>query len=181
LAEQIRAHVHVGSHVPLVRGGAAVTSPLCDNCNVAPAGARRQTTWESYEDCLECSRLGWIAHPRCEHPGEVEKFLIEHREDVEIIAQISDDDASYSYDDYAVIRVLITGRSARESFYLLNTSGCSCPDSRETWSVLRGPTNLGVIEAVALDDTYRVPFNQREAFLAAIKAGMGEPMKAVAG
>lgn len=146
----------------------------CANCGVAPAGARRREgddAW-AFETCLECRRLDWIGHPRCESPSEREKFLIEHREDIEVIAQIADTDACYSYDDYAVIRVLVRGRSKRESFYLLNTSGCSCPSPSETWCVVLGPTNLGAIEAVALTDTYRVPFVQRDQFLAAIKAGM---------
>lgn len=147
----------------------------CSECGIAPPGARRRAGNDSYafEECLDCQRLDWIAHPRCESKGEVEKFLIEHREDIEVIARIVDNNASYDYDDWALICVPLKGRPRRESFYLLNTSGCSCPSPSETWGVVVGPTNLGVIQAEVLKSVdYSVPFRQRDEFDAAIAAAL---------
>jgi hypothetical protein len=144
----------------------------CSECGIAPAGPLRPHG-KSFEDCADCQRLGWIGHPRCESQREVEKFLIEHREDIEVIAQIADQNADYSYDDWALICVPLKGRNRRDSFYLLNTSGCSCPSPSETWGVHTGPTNLGVIQAeVAKSVDYSVPFRQRAEFDAAIEKAL---------
>ena len=147
----------------------------CSDCHIAPAGKRRRSGDDAYafEPCHDCQRLGWIAHPSCESPGEVEEFLIEHREDIEVIAEIADAQACYDYDDWALICVPIRGRNRRDSFYLLNTSGCSCPSPRETWSVHTGPANLGVIQAEVLKSVeYSVPFRQRAEFDQAIEQAL---------
>ncbi len=139
---------------------------LCFDCNAAPAGARVRSGDDSYafSACLECVELGWIGHPRCESPGEDEQFLIEHREMIELVAQIEDKDASYSYDEWAVIQV-------SDDYYLLSTSGCSCPSPSETWLVEMGPCRLSEIRAeIERQVDWSVPAKQREEFIAAIDA-----------
>lgn len=77
----------------------------------------------------------WVAHPDCESPGDRERELIENRKDLVVYGYVSDAEADYSYCDFALV-------SLREKYYWLSTSGCSCPDPRETWSVDTGPCTL---------------------------------------
>lgn len=86
----------------------------------------------------------WIAHPDAlynKSSGQ-EQFLVEFRNKINVLAEIQDHQASYEYDEMAVIEL-------NDEFYLLRTSGCSCPSPTETWSIQVGPTTLPkVIEAV---------------------------------
>lgn len=136
---------------------------ICYDCGQAPSGARHRVGNDAYafEPCLECRRLDWVGHPRCDNPGETESFLIKHREDILVLGQIVDEAACYSYDDWALIRVL-------GEFYLLNTSGCSCPSPSETWSVAIGPATLEEIRDFVVKHVGGVPEYQRDEFLAAI-------------
>ena len=57
---------------------------------------------------------------------------------MQVFGVINDAEASYSYHDYALVRL-------HGEWYLLETAGCSCPSPSETWGVTRGPTTLGDI------------------------------------
>lgn len=78
-------------------------------------------------------KWGWVGSERCDRAGEAEKFLIEHRYTLNIIGGIEDPNADYNYDEYALVKL-------KGKYYLLNTSGCSCPSPSETWCVCFGPT-----------------------------------------
>ena len=69
---------------------------------------------------------GWAARTAPLSPAE--QFFIENRERAATIAESSDPNASYSYDDWALCELDGT-------FYAFNTSGCSCPSPSETWSL----------------------------------------------
>ncbi len=57
-----------------------------------------------------------------------ERHFVENHDRAETLAESSDPDASYDYDDYAL--ALLDGR-----YYVFNTSGCSCPSPEETWGL----------------------------------------------
>ena len=102
----------------------------------------------------------WIASERCENAREVEQHLIENKDKIEVFGEISDDEASYSYDDWALIR--LDGK-----FYLLQTSGCSCPSPSETWGVAVGPVTLAEVRThIETGDYsgYTLPKKQEEDF-----------------
>jgi hypothetical protein len=108
--------------------------------------------------------FGWVGHPDCQNSGEVEKELIENRYNLEIIGGVVDKDADYSYDDFALILF-------KKKYYLLQTSGCSCPSPSETWGVDIGPTTLKKIRDFITGghyDGYTVPKKQESEFLALI-------------
>jgi len=127
---------------------------------MAPAGARR--AHGGFEDCLDCLRLGWIGHPACENASDIEKKLIANRQDIEVIAEIEDENACYSYDSYAIVTL-------NGDYYLLNTSGCSCPDPKETWSCVWGPGKKDALCAeINAYVEFSVPARQRQQFLEAL-------------
>ena len=70
----------------------------------------------------------WVGHPRCERPGEKEHILIDNRDKLDFISGVSDPDADYSYDEYAIVKL-------DGVYFLCQTSGCSCPSPSETWYV----------------------------------------------
>lgn len=85
----------------------------------------------------------------------------EKRKDMIIIGGITDDEASYSYDDWAI--VYLDG-----AFYLFSTSGCSCPSPSETWRVECGPSTIREIrEKISRGDYdgYTVPGKQMQEFM----------------
>lgn len=108
----------------------------------------------------------WIANPKCSSHDPAEQNLIGHRGDILVYAEISDDEASYSYDDFALIRL-------GKDWYLLNTTGCSCPDPSETWNIQIGPASLKAVKEFVEGGNYSgytVPKKQLGEFLAAFKA-----------
>lgn len=130
----------------------------CSSCNAETEALERHI------ECAKCQELGWVGHPSCEDAGDGERLLIANRSEIEKIAEIQDENASYSYDDFALIRF-------RGDFYLLQTSGCSCPSRSETWGIDIGPATLDEIEAFLKSgryEGYTVPGRQMGEFLAAI-------------
>ena len=112
----------------------------------------------------------WVGHPDCYQASPVEKLIIDNRDRVELLGTIEDAEASYSYDDFALIRL-------DADYYLLNTSGCSCPSPSETWNVEIGPATLDEIEVFIRGGNYQgytVPKKQMDEFLAALDAARKE-------
>jgi hypothetical protein len=70
----------------------------------------------------------WAGNGACESPGPDEKYVIDNRDKFKFLGGITDDQASYSYDDWALLK-------HKGKFWLLATSGCSCPSPSETWRV----------------------------------------------
>jgi len=108
----------------------------------------------------------WIGHPSCESPGKAEQDLIDHRAEILVYAEIADDEADYSYDDFALIRLKGT-----DLWYLLNTSGCSCPSPDETWNVQIGPTTLAEVRKFVTEGEYSgytMPKRQMAEFVKAL-------------
>lgn len=101
----------------------------------------------------------WIANDRCEDPGEVEQYLIANRDDIDVLASVEDEHFAYEYDQAAVI-------SLKKKYYLLHTSGCSCPSPSETWSVLKGPSTLKEIrKEIKEDNNMHLSNTLREQFI----------------
>lgn len=103
----------------------------------------------------------WVAHPDCLNKGENEKFLINNRYELEIIGGIQDKDANYNYDDWALCKL-------GAQYYLLSTSGCSCPSPHETWRIEKGPSSLDDIRKHVVHgdyDGYTLPKKQANDFL----------------
>jgi len=103
----------------------------------------------------------WIANPRCDYPKDNEKFLIANRDKITVLGEITDEDLSYDYDEFAFIKV---GRK----YYLLNTTGCSCPSPSETWHVYMGPSTKAEIRKAIVEGDYpgyTLPAKKRDAFL----------------
>lgn len=57
-----------------------------------------------------------------------------------VIAFVTDDDASYSFDDLTVIKDLINNK-----FIIVQTSGCSCPSHEEMAGIMFESYNLSDI------------------------------------
>jgi len=81
----------------------------------------------------------WIASPLCQNPTELENLLIQRRDELDLIATVDDDTLSYEYSTVAVVKL-------ENDYYLLHTSGCSCPSPNETWSVEIGPSTIKEIK-----------------------------------
>lgn len=112
----------------------------------------------------------WVAHPDARPTDPVEKELVKHRYELEIIGGILDKDASYSYDDWALVEW-------KGNYYLFSTSGCSCPSPSETWRVEMGPITLeGIEKRLAKGEYagYTVPGKQMDEFLALIQQAKKE-------
>ena len=81
--------------------------------------------------------INWIGHPDAigsASPAN-EKYLSAHRSECIVWGMVSDDDAYYSYDDWALVEL-------EDKFFLINTAGCSCPSPTETWHVACEPGSL---------------------------------------
>jgi len=114
----------------------------------------------------------WVAHPealqnsgsygaRDDAGNETEQMLVKRRYDLEIVGGVQDKEASYSYDEWALCK--LDGQ-----YYLLSTSGCSCPSPSETWRLEIGPATLAQIDAHVRSgayDGYTLPKKQEEDFL----------------
>lgn len=83
----------------------------------------------------------WAGHPSCETPGPAEQYIIENRDHIVILGDWVENEP-YSYDEWLLV-------SVRGLFYVLTTSGCSCPSPSETWYAVT--TGHPSVEA-ALDD-----------------------------
>lgn len=81
---------------------------------------------------IENAETYWVGHPDAlayqENITEDQKLLIARRADIILLGNIADTDLSYEYDELAVVKL-------DEVFYLLQTSGCSCPSPSDTWRV----------------------------------------------
>lgn len=118
---------------------------------------------DEYEDNYQ--ELGWIAHQEGGNGDEASKELIANRYELNIIGSIEDKEASYSYDDWALIEL-------KGKFYMLATSGCSCPSPSETWRIEKGPATLAEIKKHILHgdyDGYTMPVKQEQDFIDLIK------------
>lgn len=107
---------------------------------------------------------GWVAHENGlnSRSTEVERELVTNRYKLEIIGGITDKEASYDYDDWALCRL---GRR----YFLLSTSGCSCPSPSETWRIEKGPATLAEIRKHVVDgdyEGYSMPKRQLDDFVA---------------
>lgn len=81
----------------------------------------------------------WYGHPRCERPTESEAFLIENRHRIEVMAEWVDTEASYEFEERAILRV-------GGHFYYVTTSGCSCPSPTEVWNCAASAPSLDELE-----------------------------------
>lgn len=111
----------------------------------------------------------WIAHPDGVYIGAEERVLIDNRNRIEVIGVVTDAEANWSFDDYAL--VLLDG-----SYYLLNTSGCSCPLPEEEWRVVFGPSTLEEVHKHLLDVDkeagYGVTARQHDEFMVMVYDAM---------
>lgn len=113
----------------------------------------------------EWDKFGWVGSPRCERIRAMERHLIDRRSDCVIVAGIEDPNANYSYDESAVVRL-------DGEYFLVQTSGCSCPSPSETWQVVLKGTLQDIREAIQRGDYggYTLPEAELSAFLADIEA-----------
>lgn len=89
--------------------------------------------------------------------GDRSKFL--NRENVTFIGEVCDNNADYSFDDWALFEY--EGR-----FYMFNASGCSCPSHAETSSLVYEAKTIGALSRKMKKDVteYGVPGRQWEEF-----------------
>lgn len=140
----------------------------------------KPSSWR--EGAFDCSSepFSWVAHPNglldcsmgnsAKDATDIMKKLVARRLDIEILGGVVDEEASYDYDELALIRL-------DGEFYLLNTSGCSCPSADETWGVPLGPTSLSVVRTFIESGSYSgytLPKEQVDQFLAIIDEAMKE-------
>jgi hypothetical protein len=90
----------------------------------------------------------WVGSPAAENMSEEMKVLSDRRFEIEIHGGVSDESLSYAYDEMALCE--LDGQ-----FYLLSTSGCSCPSPSETWDIDIGPTTLEKIKEHILNGDYQ--------------------------
>ncbi len=104
--------------------------------------------------------LAWVANPRCECKRENEQLLIDRRADLIYIAGVDDPTACYSYDEAAVVKL-------DNEYFLLQTSGCSCPSPSETWGVVVRGTLEDVRSAIERGEYggYTLPPDELAKFL----------------
>lgn len=89
----------------------------------------------------------WIAHPAGGSNDDLCQKLVSRRADILVLGEIEDENLSYEYDQFALI-------SLDEEYYLLETSGCSCPSPTETWFVQMGPCSLSEIKELMVTGKY---------------------------
>lgn len=103
--------------------------------------------WVAHPDALptlEYNRSkGWLSVEQL----EASKYLVHRRSDIDVLGGVMDEDLSYEYDEFALIRL-------DGEFYLLETSGCSCPSPAETWRIIQGPTSLSQIKECLVKGKY---------------------------
>lgn len=103
----------------------------------------------------------WVAHPNASPSNEHECLLVKERYRIEILGGVLDDEACYEYDEWALCE--LDGK-----YYLLSTSGCSCPSPSETWRIEIGPATIAQIKAHVQSgayDGYTLPKKKETDFL----------------
>lgn len=111
------------------------------------------------------SDFWWVAHPDGQPTDPVSKMLVERRFDLEILGGVEDEEADYSYDEFALCEL-------EGKYYLLSTAGCSCPSPSETWVLEIGPATLDEIEQHITSgkyEGYTLPKKQEQDFLELIR------------
>lgn len=99
---------------------------------------------------------GWIATPRYDLNAD-EKKLADNRERIRFLGGVEDEDASYSFDDAAIVELDGT-------YYLVQAAGCSCPSHEEQWGVEAVGT-LSDIRKTITDGNYQgYTYNHGELF-----------------
>lgn len=112
------------------------------------------------------NKFGWVGSPECENRGAIELHLIAHRDEINVIGGIEDEEDSWSYDEIALVEL-------HGQYYLLQTAGCSCPSPSETWEVVSGPASLDNIAETVLKGDYNgytLPKNKEEELMLLIKS-----------
>jgi hypothetical protein len=87
-----------------------------------------------------------------------------------IVGMIEDDEASYSFDDWALLK-------AGKKFYLVSAAGCSCPTHEETAQLEVGPATLKEIRERIESGDYRgytLPTRQADEFDKLLKFAAGK-------
>lgn len=116
----------------------------------------------------------WVGHKNAINTSPMMKRLIKRRYDIEIIGGVIDEEASYSYDEFALCEL-------DGAYYLLSTSGCSCPSADETWIIEIGPATLSQISEHIRGghyDGYTLPKMKEAEFLKLIDAAACSPLNA---
>lgn len=107
----------------------------------------------------------WVCHKDGGSSDPWSDVLIAARAEVEVVGVVTDADANYSFDDYAL--VVLDGM-----YFLLRTEGCSCPRPEEEWTIVIGPATLSEIRAHLVDAAgesgYSVTKKQHEEFMALV-------------
>jgi hypothetical protein len=116
---------------------------------------------ESYGYYSGNEEFAWVGAPQAHPTDEAGKRLVARRFDLLIHGGVYDEDADYSFDDWALVEL-------DGEFYLVNAAGCSCPSHEETWGVDFGPATLGEIRGHLLSGDYSgysVPARQLRDFI----------------
>ena len=86
--------------------------------------------------------------------------LVACRDRVEVIGEVTDAEADYSYNNYCLVHL-------DNKYYLLNTSGCSCPSPTETWGISFGPCSFReMTRHIKEGGFYNATNRQQDEFLA---------------
>jgi len=70
----------------------------------------------------------WVGDPATREPSADERLLIDNRDHILVWGYAQDEDAGYEFDEMALVSLF-------GMFYLVQTSGCSCPSPGEMWHV----------------------------------------------
>lgn len=103
--------------------------------------------WVAHPDALSSFEYGRSKGHMSLESYEAHRYLIDRRSDIDVLGGVIDEDVSYDYDEFALIKL-------DEEFYLLETSGCSCPSPTETWEIIQGPTSLSQIKECLVKGKY---------------------------
>lgn len=110
----------------------------------------------------EYGEFSWVADPAGVDGDRERALLARQRGDIEILGGVVDEEASYEFDEWALIRL-------RGDYYLLRSSGCSCPSPSEVWGIECGPTTIAKIREKIEGGDYHgfsLPKKKLDAFLA---------------
>ena len=104
-------------------------------------------SWTRYERDHPNESWAWIASQVNDRNDEDQKYLVENRSRIRFLGGIEDEDASYSFDDTAVVEL-------DGVYYLVQAAGCSCPSHEETWGV-EGKGSIAEIRAIITAGDYK--------------------------